>query len=78
MNLLRATATIGSLTLVSRVLGFGRDLLLARFLGAGFASDAFLVAFRLPNLFRALFAEGAFAAAFVPAFSRALAAEGAP
>lgn len=78
MNLLRATATIGSLTLVSRVLGFGRDLLLARYLGAGFASDAFLVAFRLPNLFRALFAEGAFAAAFVPAFSRALAAEGAP
>jgi putative peptidoglycan lipid II flippase len=76
MNLLKATATIGSLTLVSRVLGFGRDLLLARYLGAGFASDAFLVAFRLPNLFRALFAEGAFAAAFVPAFSRALEAEG--
>jgi putative peptidoglycan lipid II flippase len=76
MNLLKATATIGSLTLVSRVLGFGRDLLLARYLGAGFASDAFLVAFRLPNLFRALFAEGAFAAAFVPAFSRALEADG--
>ena len=60
MNLVRATATIGGLTLISRVLGFVRDLLMARFMGAGFASDAFLVAFRLPNLFRALFAEGAF------------------
>jgi putative peptidoglycan lipid II flippase len=70
MNLVRATATIGGLTLVSRVLGFVRDLLMARFMGAGFASDAFLVAFRLPNLFRALFAEGAFSAVFVPMFSR--------
>jgi len=70
MSLIRATATIGGLTLISRVLGFVRDLLMARYLGAGFASDAFLVAFRLPNLFRALFAEGAFAAVFVPMFSR--------
>ncbi len=70
MNLVRATATIGGLTLVSRILGFVRDLLMARFMGAGFASDAFLVAFRLPNLFRALFAEGAFSAVFVPMFSR--------
>ncbi len=70
MNLVRATATIGGLTLVSRILGFVRDILMARFMGAGFASDAFLVAFRLPNLFRALFAEGAFSAVFVPMFSR--------
>ena len=70
MNLVRATATIGGLTLVSRILGFVRDMLMARFVGAGFASDAFLIAWRLPNLFRALFAEGAFSAAFVPMFNR--------
>ncbi len=74
MSLVRATATIGSLTLVSRILGFLRDVLMARFVGAGMAADAFLIAFRLPNLFRALFAEGAFSAAFVPMFSRTLAA----
>jgi putative peptidoglycan lipid II flippase len=73
MNLLRASATIGGLTLVSRVLGFVRDMLMARFVGAGFASDAFLIAWRLPNLFRALFAEGAFSAAFVPMFNRTVA-----
>ncbi|MDB5718375.1 MAG: murein biosynthesis integral rane protein MurJ [Sphingomonas bacterium] len=72
MNLVRATATIGGLTLVSRILGFIRDMLMARFVGAGFASDAFLIAFRLPNLFRALFAEGAFASAFVPMFNRTI------
>ena len=70
MNLVRAMASIGSLTLVSRVLGMVRDMLMARFVGAGMASDAFLIAWRLPNLFRALFAEGAFAAAFVPMFNR--------
>ena len=73
MNLLRASATIGGLTLVSRVFGFLRDMLMARFVGAGFASDAFLIAWRLPNLFRALFAEGAFSAAFVPMFNRTVA-----
>ncbi|TVV72584.1 murein biosynthesis integral membrane protein MurJ [Sphingomonas solaris] len=73
MSLVRNTATIGGLTLVSRVLGFVRDMLMARFVGAGFASDAFLIAWRLPNLFRALFAEGAFAAAFVPMFNRPIA-----
>lgn len=73
MNLLRASATIGGLTLISRVLGFLRDMLMARFVGAGFASDAFLIAWRLPNLFRALFAEGAFSAAFVPMFNRTVA-----
>jgi putative peptidoglycan lipid II flippase len=70
MNLVRATATIGGLTLVSRILGFVRDMLMARFVGAGLASDAFLIAWRLPNLFRALFAEGAFSSAFVPMFNR--------
>ncbi len=70
MNLVRATASIGSLTLASRVLGMVRDMLMARFVGAGMASDAFLIAWRLPNLFRALFAEGAFAAVFVPMFNR--------
>ena len=70
MSLVKATATIGGLTLVSRILGFVRDMLMARFVGAGFASDAFLIAWRLPNLFRALFAEGAFSAAFVPMFNR--------
>lgn len=77
MNLVRATASIGGLTLVSRVLGMVRDMLMARFVGAGLASDAFLIAWRLPNLFRALFAEGAFAAVFVPMFNRRIAeAEG--
>nr|MBA3897643.1 murein biosynthesis integral membrane protein MurJ [Sphingomonadaceae bacterium] len=69
MNLVRATGTIGGLTLVSRILGMVRDTLMARYVGAGFASDAFLIAWRLPNLFRALFAEGAFAAVFVPMFN---------
>lgn len=73
MNLVRATTTIGGLTLVSRVLGMVRDMLMARFVGAGLASDAFLIAWRLPNLFRALFAEGAFAAVFVPMFNRTMA-----
>ena len=70
MNLLKATGTIGGLTLASRVLGLVRDSLFARYIGASFASDAFLVAFRLPNMFRALFAEGAFASAFIPMFNQ--------
>jgi putative peptidoglycan lipid II flippase len=73
MNLLKATGTIGGLTLASRVLGLMRDSLFARVMGAGFASDAFLLAFRLPNMFRALFAEGAFASAFVPMFNQKVA-----
>ncbi|MCW2395674.1 MULTISPECIES: murein biosynthesis integral membrane protein MurJ [unclassified Sphingobium] len=77
MSLLRSTGTIGALTLVSRVLGMVRDMLMARYVGAGFASDAFLIAWRLPNLFRALFAEGAFSAAFVPMFNRIMGKEGA-
>jgi putative peptidoglycan lipid II flippase len=66
MNLLRAVATVSSLTTVSRVLGFARDFFIARAFGAGLATDAFFVAFRLPNLLRRLFAEGAFSQAFVP------------
>jgi putative peptidoglycan lipid II flippase len=66
MNLLRALAAVSSMTLVSRVLGFVRDTVIARAFGAGFATDAFFVAFKIPNLLRRLFAEGAFAQAFVP------------
>lgn len=63
---------VGFATLLSRLLGFARDLLMAAFVGTGPVADAFLVAFRLPNLFRRLFAEGAFNAAFVPLFARAI------
>ncbi len=66
MNLLRALATVSSMTLVSRILGLVRDVVIARVFGAGLATDAFFVAFRLPNLLRRLFAEGAFSQAFVP------------
>jgi putative peptidoglycan lipid II flippase len=66
MNLLKALATVSSFTLVSRILGFVRDSVIARSFGAGLATDAFFVAFRIPNLLRRLFAEGAFSQAFVP------------
>jgi putative peptidoglycan lipid II flippase len=66
MNLLHALATVSSMTMLSRVLGFVRDSLIARTFGAGLFSDAFFVAFRLPNLLRRMFAEGAFSQAFVP------------
>lgn len=66
MNLLRALATVSSMTLLSRILGFVRDFVIARAFGAGATTDAFFVAFRLPNLLRRLFAEGAFSQAFVP------------
>src|SRR5450631_863478 len=66
MNLLKSLATISGLTLVSRILAFVRDILIARIFGAGVMTDAFFVAFRLPNLLRRLFAEGAFSQAFVP------------
>jgi putative peptidoglycan lipid II flippase len=68
MNLLKSLATISGLTLVSRILAFVRDVLIARIFGAGMATDAFFVAFKLPNLLRRLFAEGAFSQAFVPIF----------
>ena len=76
MAFLRNIATVGGLTLVSRVLGFLRDILIAAFLGAGPIADVFFVAFKLPNFFRRLFAEGAFSAAFVPIFSGQLAQHG--
>ncbi len=69
MKLYRAFATVGGLTLVSRVFGFLRDILAAAVLGTGPVADAFYVAFRFPNLFRRLFGEGAFNSAFVPLFA---------
>ena len=66
MNLLRALATVSGMTLISRILGFVRDFVIARAFGAGLATDAFFVAFKLPNLLRRMFAEGAFSQAFVP------------
>src|SRR5687768_16119554 len=66
MNLLRILATVSSLTMVSRVLGYVRDFFIARVFGAGLLTDAFFVAFKIPNLLRRLFAEGAFSQAFVP------------
>ena len=72
MSLGRAIATVGSFTLLSRVVGFVRDIVLSAVLGSGAVADAFFVAFKLPNFFRRLFAEGAFSAAFVPLFAREL------
>ncbi|MDP1717449.1 MAG: murein biosynthesis integral membrane protein MurJ, partial [Burkholderiales bacterium] len=66
MNLLKTLATVSSMTLLSRILGFIRDAVIARVFGAGLATDAFFVAFKIPNLLRRLFAEGAFSQAFVP------------
>ena len=66
MNLLRALATVSSLTMVSRVLGYVRDFFIARVFGASLLTDAFFVAFKIPNLLRRMFAEGAFSQAFVP------------
>lgn len=74
--MLRSAAVVGLYTLISRILGFLRDLLIAATLGAGPVADAFFVAFRLPNLFRRLFAEGAFNAAFAPLFADALTQKG--
>ncbi|MBV8653273.1 MAG: murein biosynthesis integral membrane protein MurJ, partial [Alphaproteobacteria bacterium] len=76
MALLRSVATVGGYTLASRILGFIRDILLAAFLGAGPVNDAFVIAQRLPNMFRSLFAEGAFNAAFVPLFAGMIANDG--
>ena len=76
MNLYRAIGSIGGLTMVSRVLGFARDMIGSRVLGASHQNDAFNLAFLLPNIFRRLFAEGAFSSGFVPLFSRRLASGG--
>ena len=76
MNLYKSFATVGGLTLLSRVFGFVRDILIAATLGSGWVADAFVVAFRFPNLFRRLFGEGAFNSAFVPLFAKKLEGEG--
>lgn len=76
MSLLGSIATVGSFTMLSRLFGFARDVLVAAYLGAGVVADAFFVAFKLPNFFRHLFAEGAFNAAYVPQFAGTLEAEG--
>ncbi|MDX9861964.1 MAG: lipid II flippase MurJ, partial [Rhodospirillales bacterium] len=76
MNLLRAITTVGGYTMLSRIAGLVRDVLIAAVLGAGTVADCYFVALRLPNLFRRLFAEGAFAAAFVPIFSGLVEADG--
>jgi putative peptidoglycan lipid II flippase len=76
MSLLKNFATVGGATATSRILGFVRDIFVAAALGTGPVADAFFVAFRFPNLFRRLFAEGAFNSAFVPLYARALEGEG--
>ena len=72
MNLIKSTGTFSLFTMVSRVLGYLRDLLIAIYLGSGPIADAFFVAFRIPNTFRRLFSEGTFNAAFVPSYSSEL------
>lgn len=76
MKLYRSFFTVGGLTMVSRVLGFLRDIMFARVMGTGLVADAFVVAFRFPNLFRRLFGEGAFNSAFIPLFAKRLEGEG--
>ncbi len=72
MSLMRSAALVRGMTIISRILGFVRDVLIASVLGTGLVADAFFVAFRFPNLFRRLFAEGAFNSAFVPLFAKRL------
>lgn len=76
MSLFRSILTFSGLTLVSRLAGFLRDVIIAKYLGAGMMSDAFLVSFKLPNLFRSLFAEGAFNTSFVPMLSHKIVEDG--
>lgn len=76
MSLLRSLATVSGWTAASRILGFVRDILIAQVIGASSVADAFFVAFRFPNMFRRIFGEGAFNAAFVPLFSRRLEEDG--
>lgn len=76
MSLYKSFATVGVMTMMSRLLGFVRDMLIAGVIGTGPVADAFIVAFRFPNLFRRIFAEGAFNSAFVPLFARRLEGEG--
>src|SRR6185437_9956548 len=76
--MLKNILTVGGWTMASRILGFGRDMLIAALAGTGPIADAFFVALKLPNLFRRLFGEGAFNAAFIPEFTGILQAEGRP
>ena len=76
MSLIRQFVSVGGATLASRLLGFVRETMIANALGAGPVADAFYAAFRFPNLFRRLFAEGAFNSAFIPLFARTLEGEG--
>ena len=69
MKLIKPFITVSSFTFVSKILGFIRDILIATIVGAGLIADVFFVAFKLPNFFRRMFAEGAFTAAFIPIFS---------
>ncbi|HCD16004.1 MAG TPA: murein biosynthesis integral membrane protein MurJ [Rhodobiaceae bacterium] len=78
VRVVKAASIVGTATMVSRITGFVRDIFIAALLGAGPLAEIFVIAFRLPNLFRRLFAEGAFNAAFVPLFSERLEAEGLP
>ena len=78
IRLVSGIFTVGFWTLMSRIMGFARDILISSYLGPGAVMDAFVVAFRLPNMFRRFFAEGAFNAAFVPMFSKKLEANDAP
>ena len=73
MNLFKSTTTFSFFTIISRILGYIRDILIAIFLGSGPLADAFFVAFRIPNTFRRLFSEGTFNAAFVPSYASELA-----
>ena len=70
IRLVRSLMTVGGWTLISRIFGFIRDMMIAAYLGAGPVAEAFLVAFSLPNMFRRIFAEGAFNTAFVPIFAK--------
>ena len=73
MNLFKSTTTFSFFTIISRILGYIRDIFIAIYLGSGPLADAFFVAFRIPNTFRRLFSEGTFNAAFVPSYASELA-----
>ena len=77
-RVVKAAGVVGAATLFSRILGFVRDAVIAWFFGAGFSSDAFIAAFRIPNLLRRLFAEGSLSSAFIPVFTEYIVKEGRP
>ena len=70
MNILKSVGSFGGLTIISRILGYLRDILIAIFIGTSYLADAFFVAFRLPNTFRRIFSEGALNSAFVPIYTK--------